>query len=797
MILYNGQSLQIRDRFQPESMQLSIEEKNSTATITVGPEAPEITVGDWLRDETEPGAGIVWQVKTAADQVDTGTRTYQLEHMIQTLKDRILFGEVLPKHIAGGNAQTCTARQAITYILARQNVWQLGDLCESPSNPYNFNGDSLMAALETVTASLDGAQWEYDLSTLPFTLHIRKQPENFSSEMRMARNITSLRIQIDKTRMYTRHYPIGKNNLHISGDYTSKNDGIWGIKEKVETDQSLDTEAKLRAWSLERLNRHCDPLITVTVNGLDLSRDTGEPLDEIVVGRKCRLPLPEYGTTVTERVTKLSWSDKIREPEKVTVTLANLIEDVASIINSAAARAGKSGRTGAKKAEEDHAWFVDTTTHVGMVAEAVAGPGAAEDWSRVSEVIVDGQGIHQRVTKTEGEVVAAWAAIEVLDDKIDLEVANAKSDMFSHVEQTASHIRSEVNASKSTIFSTIMQTATNIYTQVGNAKSDTYSKIEQTASSIESTVASAKSSLWSGIMQTSTQISLKVSKNGVVSAINQTAETILIQASKINLSGYVTATELDANYISTILSDTSVLSTRYMYSRTVDCLNFTQDEYDCYVPDAIMALQLAKTGNTYYLQKKHFYSTDWANVGSFSRAVDSASWEWVGGYPKVTLSPQSQSFNGTGLTLDGITYKNKTWAQNKKSFTADFYVYDTNGNEPYTDSLQIDTEDSWNAGNAAGITTGWENYYDSSYWKQPGDNSGTCLVPKRDGSGSETWFTLSVNIPSQQIYTTDRNPRGTKLTTLRDRFIQAQSDSEYVCFRVDCGGVEKWYYMEP
>lgn len=94
-------------------------------------------------------------------------------------------------------------------------------------------------------------------------------------------------------------------------------------------------------------------------------------------------------------------------------------------------------------------------------------------------------------------------------------------------------------------------------------------------------------------------------------------------------------------------------------------------------------------------------------------------------------------------------------------------------------------------------TSGYAGYYDSGYWKAPSDNNGTCLIPKRDGSGSETWFTLSVNIPSTQIYTTDRNPQGTKLTTLRDKFIQAQRDSEYVCFRIDCGGVQKWYYMEP
>ena len=39
-------------------------------------------------------------------------------------------------------------------------------------------------------------------------------------------------------------------------------------------------------------------------------------------------------------------------------------------------------------------------------------------------------------------------------------------------------------------------------------------------------------------------ITTKVSKNGVISSINQTAETITIQASKINLSGYVTADSL-------------------------------------------------------------------------------------------------------------------------------------------------------------------------------------------------------------------------------------------------------------
>jgi hypothetical protein len=59
-------------------------------------------------------------------------------------------------------------------------------------------------------------------------------------------------------------------------------------------------------------------------------------------------------------------------------------------------------------------------------------------------------------------------------------------------------------------------------------------------------VSSSKSSLWSSITQTSTQISLKVGKNEVISSINVSTESVDIKASKINLSGYVTASDLQS-----------------------------------------------------------------------------------------------------------------------------------------------------------------------------------------------------------------------------------------------------------
>ena len=354
MILLNGHSLKQKNYIQPEAMSLNLEERNSTATMTLGPEAPEISVGEWLQDDTEPGKGIVWRVRMIQESVETQTRTVTLEHVINTLKDRVLFGETKPATIAGVDGATeVSARAAINHAMARQDDWRLGETAKDPVKPYSFNGENLFSVIETVTSSMGDVQWEYDLSSHPFTLHIRNIPTGFSSEMRMSRNITTLRHQIDRSRMYTRIYPIGKDNLHVSGEYLSKNEGTWGIVCKVETDQSKETEGALREWAQERLNRHCEPQVTITISGADLSAATGESLDSFRIGDQCRVPLPDYGTTISEKIVKLQWRDKIKDRETVTITLANTLEDVQSILQKEKAAGSRGARGGAKMAEEN------------------------------------------------------------------------------------------------------------------------------------------------------------------------------------------------------------------------------------------------------------------------------------------------------------------------------------------------------------------------------------------------------------------------------------------------------------
>lgn len=60
-------------------------------------------------------------------------------------------------------------------------------------------------------------------------------------------------------------------------------------------------------------------------------------------------------------------------------------------------------------------------------------------------------------------------------------------------------------------------------------------------------------------------IELKVSKNGVISSINQTPESITIDASKINLNGYVTASALSAEVAALKNSFSDSISTKTAY----------------------------------------------------------------------------------------------------------------------------------------------------------------------------------------------------------------------------------------
>lgn len=380
MILLSGHSLAEAGIVGEEALSVTLTERGSTAQLT--PERMDgITVSSWLQSTAGPGAGTVWKVRSIEQIYNTRTPVVQLEHVIGTLKDNILFGEITPAVITGNaSATTCTALQAVNYILALSSDWTLGTMAsayQSVTNAYRFNGDSLFDALERVTETLEDAWWSYDLSTYPFRLNITAKPDGVACELRAGRNLRALSRTVDKTGMYTRFYPIGKDDLHISGNFVSKNVSTYGIIEHVETDTTITTEAELTAWANRRLEKHAQPRVSITADGLELADATGVPLDRLHLGRICRMPLPEFGTVIEERIVELSYQDAAHRPEEVRITMANSQEDVTRIlaeaIKSGSGSTGAAAREGARQSKADHAWIEDTDTRVALVVGTNAG----------------------------------------------------------------------------------------------------------------------------------------------------------------------------------------------------------------------------------------------------------------------------------------------------------------------------------------------------------------------------------------------------------------------------------------
>ena len=612
-LLY-AHSLTEKGRFQPESQPLTLNQRQSTARIVVGPAAPEIAVGDWMQDMDEPGAGIVWRVKSIDNQLETETRTIVLEHLINSLRDKLMFGEVKPEHM-GGTASGCTAQQAVTYILNQQSDWVLGTFeYGSVSNPYAFNGDDLFSALETVSSSLEGCWWSYNFSSYPFTINMTHRASVVSTELRQMRNIQTAKYTIDKSRMYTRMYPIGKNNIHIDGNFVSRNENLYGIIEKTETDQSKATKAELQRWAEERIANHCEPSVTWTVQALDFSRETGESLDHIVLGAMCRMPLPGYDTVIEEIITQLNYPDKIRDREMCTVTLANIQEDVASIINNLIKTGGRGSRTSAKDAQEDHAWIEDTTDHVTLIAEAAIGKDGDNpvDWSRVAQLGVDGEGISGRVTRTEGDIITAQASITANENAITAEVTRATG-----------------------------------------AESSLSSQITVEAGKIN-------------------QVVTAVGENGEVTAasiclaINQSGDSeAVINASKIYLLGQTIANTITANYIATKISSIASMLAQNITAQDIDAASVKIRPIAgmgaINVATAYNGSSLTLSGSTYTLRlaKMNGEYDEW----TFNRATTlSAGWD---GNRKFTVgaSPQGVSRYTTlqsaipnaQVTVDGTT----------------------------------------------------------------------------------------------------------------------------------------------
>lgn len=561
MYKLSGHSLTKGRWFVPETQPMILQERDSTCSITLGPDGPEIAFDDWLLDDDWPEGPYVWRVKGINDDTGADTKTVELEHVIKALDDLTL-GEVTVEDIAGSGATTCTAQQAAAYILSQTGDWTLGDFEYSTSNPYEFDGETLFDALETVTDTLDNAVWEYDLSVYPFKVHIRQRDNTVRCEMRGERNLSTLKRSVSRSGMYTRIYPTGKNDLHIDGGYLSKNEGLYGRVDHRETDQSKSTAENLQAWAQGRLNRHCEPTVSITITGLEMSQETGETLDNLRLNKICQAPLPEYATTITERIVKKQWRDRRKEPENVTLTLANNVRDISSIVKEQT-RSGSGGRAGAGQAKQNYLFEVngehllyevfDECGHVHgllrMTSESLRIAFENLNDSTRSEFMLTAESLRiqfeNEISSTrsqfemtseslriqfENDLASTRSEFQMTSESMRISFENDLSSLRSDLEMTAESLRVNFTNEASSLRSEMQMSATSLRVEFQNADSSLRSEMQMTAESLRISFAAADSSLRSEFQLTAQSLRVEFQN-----ADNSLRSSIQAEAGRIGL----------------------------------------------------------------------------------------------------------------------------------------------------------------------------------------------------------------------------------------------------------------------
>ena len=275
---------------------------------------------------------------------ESGSVTYQCEHVLATLIDNILFGY----HVVG-NLGTYTA-DVIRYVLDHQLVknWVLDECDYRNQFEYGWEQESLLSALFSVATPLAGPYiWRTNTAVYPWRLSLKRLDTTGRPEMYVRRrhNMTSYRRGKDPQNIVTRLYPLGYgegvNQLGIG----SVNGGVpylqspkaitdkYGIIERVWVDRRYEDPSSLKAAAEAMLQELQEPLVSYEVGYQEM---TSSDFDKAEIGKRLRIVYPEIAETVDTFITEIRRD--YEDAERSSLVVANKETSIASSLADMADR---------------------------------------------------------------------------------------------------------------------------------------------------------------------------------------------------------------------------------------------------------------------------------------------------------------------------------------------------------------------------------------------------------------------------------------------------------------------------
>lgn len=535
--------LYIKDKFSRllNPISVGISERSiplSTATIELM-EGEEIPIRSYVELFTPYGSAGMYRVRAPRTAYGAGYTSAEMEHMIAEVGDYVVKAEL---------SDMMAAKSAITTIFGhyKGSHWKLGSYSVFGSQrvAVDVSYTSVLTAMLNVMNQVADVTMTFDFTTTPWTVGFAKRKTAVAAEGRLSRNVKSAEVIYDDSGLVTRlWYQTWSKNAEgtMTGTWTHKDADTLKTYGVVES--SISTNADMEAGEIDLmvntyLREHKAPKASIDIRADELYTITRETLDRFRLGDLMRLTIPDYSLTVELNITQLTWENVYSDTDSLLVHLGDEEDTVVTFIhNLDATGAGISGGSG---------------------GGGSARKGAQEDSEYKLIWDIANDHIHEAIQKTDknGKILEA-AGLQINSKGVLIYADNGtKQSLWSKFHVTNESIKAEVQARRTdtkNLKSSITQTASMIRAEVVDEVNGLQSSITQTASMIRTEVANTVSGLSSRITQTADKVSIVVDDNNnlktasIVAGINaQTGSFIKLSADKIDLSGYVTASSLEA-----------------------------------------------------------------------------------------------------------------------------------------------------------------------------------------------------------------------------------------------------------
>lgn len=281
-------------------------------------------------------------VKLTYAESEIGALHTECEHVIATLIDTIMFGNVT---IGESNLHTAAV---IRNLLNRQKVknWELGTCDLDGQFEYGFEQENLLNAIYSVPKCfVDAYYWDFDTSGTKWKLHLRKINPSINPEfyIRAKSNLLAQGNTQENSEICTRIYPLGYGEGVNQLTIKDANNGVaylenttavaqYGVIEKVLVDRRFENASSLKAYAQSVLDKLSVPGYSRTFDVVDLYPITGMEIDNAQVGKICKMTGDGSIAYITKTVRVLD------DPGNLKIELSTQATDVVSTIADLADR---------------------------------------------------------------------------------------------------------------------------------------------------------------------------------------------------------------------------------------------------------------------------------------------------------------------------------------------------------------------------------------------------------------------------------------------------------------------------